>query len=245
MKYTKRIDRKINQLRNIKIIRNFNKYAEGSVLIECGNTKIICNATIENKQPNFLKDTQQGFITAEYSMLPRATHTRNVRDSVAGKISSRSQEISRLIGRSLRNAIDLNLLGPRQIIIDCDVIQADGGTRVTAINGSFIALYDAINKLLMNKVIKTNPIKYFIAAISVGIVNNELLLDLDYNEDSSCDTDLNLVMNDNLDIIEIQGTAEGNPLNYNDMNNLIELGKNGIKDIIKIQKKILAEALIQ
>lgn len=239
MKYIKRFNRNANQLRDIKITRNFNKYAEGSVLIECGNTKVICNASIDNKQPNFLKDTQQGFITAEYSMLPRATHTRNIRDSIIGKVSSRSQEISRLIGRSLRNAVDLNLLGPRQIIIDCDVIQADGGTRVTAINGGFIALYDAINKLCQNKIITKNPIKYFVAAISVGLVNNELLLDLDYNEDSSCDTDLNLVMNENLDIIEIQGTAEGAPLNYKDMHNLIELGKNGITDIINLQKQNL------
>jgi ribonuclease PH len=240
MKVNKRQDRELHELRNIKITRNFNHYAEGSVLIECGNSKIICNATIENKQPSFLKGTQQGFITAEYAMLPRATHSRNTRDSILGKVSSRSQEISRLIGRSLRSAVDLNLLGPRQIIIDCDVIEADGGTRVTAINGSFIALYDAINKLVINKTLAKNPIKYFIAAISVGSINNQLFLDLDYHEDSNCDTDLNLVMNENLDIIEIQGTAEGAPINSQLMNEMIILGTNGIKNIIGLQKQIIA-----
>lgn len=234
----KRTDlREFDQLRPIKITKNYTKYAEGSVLIEFGNTKVICNATIDETLPQHVRNG--GWITAEYSMLPRATHNRTKRDGVVGKVNSRAQEISRLIGRSLRNCVDLKHLGRHQILIDCDVIQADGGTRVASITGSFIALYAAISKLIESGKIKKNPIKYFIAAVSVGIVQNNLLLDLDYSEDSSCDTDMNLVMNEKLEIIEIQGCAEGEPFSYQELDGLNKLAQSGIKQLIQLQKESL------
>lgn len=234
-----RTNRATNQLREVKITRQYTAYAEGSVLIEFGNTKVLCNASVEEKVPPFLKGKNKGWVTAEYSMLPRATHSRTTRESVAGKVNSRSQEISRLIGRSLRSCIDLNKLGERQIVIDCDVIQADGGTRTASITGAFVALYDAITYLLNKKSIKTNPIKHHLAAISVGISNDQQLLDLDYKEDSSCESDINVVMFDNLEIVEIQGTAEGKTFSRTELNGLLDLAESGIKDLLDYQKSAL------
>jgi ribonuclease PH len=226
-----------NELRDIKITRDYTKYAEGSVLIEFGETKVLCCATVEEKVPSFLKGSGTGWVTAEYAMLPRSTHTRNKRESVQGKVSSRSQEISRLIGRSLRSAVNLDLLGERQILIDCDVIQADGGTRTASITGAFIALKDAIASLLNKEILQYNPIRYNVAAVSVGIYKGECMLDLDYNEDSNCDADINVVMADDLSIIEIQGTAEGVTFTRSQMDQLLDLATIGIKELITTQNK--------
>ena len=232
-------NRQFNELRAIKITRNYTKYAEGSVLIEFGDTKVLCNATIDESVPPFLKNKNQGWLTAEYSMLPRATHERTKRDAVVGKVNSRAQEISRLIGRSLRSCVNFNLLGSRQILVDCDVIQADGGTRTASITGAYIAVYDAINLLLKTGKIMDNPITSFIAAISVGVYQGEPLLDLDYMEDSACDTDMNIIMNENLSIIEIQGTAENTPLDRLMLGKLMDLSEHGIKSLINLQKQAL------
>nr|HMT03457.1 ribonuclease PH [Burkholderiales bacterium] len=204
-----------------------------------GDTKVICTASIDENVPQFLKGKKSGWISAEYSMLPRATHIRNKRDSLSGKVNPRAQEISRLIGRSLRASVDLNKLGERQIILDCDVLQADGGTRTASITGAFVALHDAVTKLLDSKLIKKNPIKQFIAAVSVGVYKGYELLDLDYEEDNCCDTDMNLVMTEDFNIIEIQGTAEKTPFNRTVMNNLLNIGQIGIAQLIKIQKQAL------
>jgi len=230
--------RKFNELRKIKITRNYLKYPNGSVLIETGNTKVICTAFIENDIPPFLKDTGKGWITAEYSMLPGSTQTRKRRDR-NGKIDGRSQEIQRLIGRSLRSVVNLEKLGERTIKIDCDVIQADGGTRTASINGAFIALYDAINGLIKDKIITENPIESFVAAISVGIVENTALLDLPYEEDSRAMVDMNIVMTDKGEIIELQGTGEERPYTQNELLQLLSLAQKGIKEIINYQKKVL------
>lgn len=227
-----------DQLRDIRIVKDYIIYPEGSVLIEYGNTKVICNATISDGVPPFLKGTNTGWITAEYSMLPRATHTRTQRESQKGKLSGRTQEISRLIGRSLRSAIDLNLIGERTITLDCDVIQADGGTRTASITGSFIALYIACQKLVKELGIE-NPMKSFVAAVSLGVVDGELLLDLNYEEDSNAEVDMNLVANDKLEIIEIQGTSEKITFNRSTFDKMLDLGLNGINQIIEIQKKAL------
>lgn len=232
-------DRLNNCLRDISITRGFTKHAEGSVLIKFGATQIICTATIDNTVPKFLQGKGTGWVTAEYSMLPRATHTRNKRDAVIGKVSARSQEISRLIGRSLRNAVDLSALGERQIIIDCDVIQADGGTRTASITGAFIALYDAITLLLQQGKLRQNPIKQFIAAISVGVVAGEVLLDLDYEEDSNCDLDMNVVMLENMTLAEIQGTAEKTPCSRDTLNTMLDVAQAGIEQLIQQQKLCL------
>lgn len=234
--------RSIEELRQIKISRNYTKYAAGSVLIEFGETKVICTATIEEKVPEFLKGKGVGWVTAEYSMLPSSTHTRNKRESVTGKVSSRSQEISRLIGRSLRASVDMKKLGERQILIDCDVVQADGGTRTASITGAFVALQDAVSKLLALGKIQENPIGQFLAAISVGICHGIPMLDLDYGEDSECDADMNIVMFEDLGVIEIQGTAEKNKISRNELNSLLDLAEIGIRDLIKIQKLALAES---
>ncbi len=231
-------NRLAHELREIKITKNYTKYAEGSVLVEFGETKVLCTATIEESVPPFLKGKNQGWLTAEYSMLPSATHTRSKRDAVVGKVNSRAQEISRLIGRSLRSSINLFMLGERQILIDCDVIQADGGTRTAAITGAFVALHDAITVLMNNGKLTLNPIKNFVAAISVGVHKGEALLDLDYNEDSTCDTDMNLVMDDTLSIIEIQGTAEKIALDRTMLNQLLDLATCGIQDLLTIQKAL-------
>lgn len=229
-----------NQLRPIQITRQFTNHAEGSVLIEMGETRVLCTASVEEGVPRFLKGKKQGWLTAEYGMLPRATHTRNSREAARGKQSGRTQEIQRLIGRSLRAAIDLNLLGEYTITIDCDVLQADGGTRTASISGGCIALVEAINELIRKKKIKTNPIKHMIAAVSVGIYKGEPVLDLDYPEDSDAETDMNIVMNEENGIIEVQGTAEGATFNQEELMQMMSLGHQGIKEIIEAQKAALA-----
>lgn len=236
-----RLDGRLNdKLRNIKITRNFIKYAEGSALIEMGNTKVICTATIEEKVPPFLKDTGEGWVTAEYGMLPRSSSTRIPRESY-GRVAGRTQEIQRLIGRALRAVTDLKAFGERSITIDCDVIQADGGTRTASISGGFIALVDAINYLKRGGMLTRWPVHDFIAAVSMGIMGNNLLLDLSYEEDYKADVDMNLVMTGSGEIVEIQGTAEGNPFTKEQMDKLLLLGEKGIKEIVAIQKGILGE----
>ena len=201
--------RQLDQLRNVRITRNYTKHAEGSVLIECGDTKVICTASIVDKVPGFLKGKNQGWLTAEYGMLPRSTHTRIDREAARGKQSGRTQEIQRLIGRSLRAVVDLTKLGERTIHIDCDVIQADGGTRTASITGAFVAVHDALSNLLAQKLLSETPLRDHVAAISVGIYQGQPVLDLDYLEDSDCDTDMNIVMTGSGGFVEIQGTAEG------------------------------------
>ena len=204
-----RIDgREFDQIRDLKITRNYTKYAEGSVFIEMGDTKVLCNASIEDKVPPFLRNTGTGWINAEYSMLPRSTQQRKIRDASRGKIDGRSQEIQRLIGRAIRSVVDLDKLGERTIWIDCDVIQADGGTRTASITGAFVAVLDAINKLHKEKAIKHMPVRNFVSAISVGIVNGEYLLDLCYEEDSNAQVDMNIIMTDKGEFVELQGTGE-------------------------------------
>jgi ribonuclease PH len=233
------LGRKNDEMRNIKITTDYIKYPEGSVLIEFGETKVICNVTLEEGVPRFLKDQGTGWITAEYSMLPRATHTRNQREAVKGKVKGRTQEISRLIGRSLRSAVDMNLMGERTMMIDCDVIQADGGTRTASISGAFVAIYIAFDKLVKAGEIEKNPVKEFVSAVSLGIVNDELLLDLDYSEDSNADVDLNIVATNTGKIIEIQGTAEKEPFDKQDLIKMLDLGLKGINTIYEAQKKAL------
>lgn len=233
--------RKPDALRRVRVIRNYIKHAEGSVLIECGETKVICAASVEDKVPPFLKGTGSGWITAEYGMLPRSTHTRNVRDVVKGYINGRSQEIQRLIGRSLRAVVDLHKLGERTIWIDCDVIQADGGTRTASITGAFIALYDAINYLIKTGAIKENPIKEFMAAVSVGVYKGVPILDLNFQEDSEAEVDMNVVMTESGSIVEIQGTAEKKPFDKAVLDKLLELAWKGIKELITFQKKIILD----
>jgi ribonuclease PH len=231
--------RQNNQLRDINITRQYTKHAEGSVLIEFGDTKVLCTASVENSVPRFLKGTGQGWVTAEYSMLPRATNTRTQREAARGKQSGRTQEIQRLIGRSLRAGIDLKALGERTITLDCDVIQADGGTRTASITGACIALYDAIQTLHQDKKLKKEPFKHFIAAISVGIHNGTPILDLDYVEDSSAETDMNIVMTGEGGFIEVQGTAEGVTFSHDEFNAMLELAKSGISDLVKHQRTAL------
>ncbi|WP_018247885.1 ribonuclease PH [Orenia marismortui] len=232
---------KNDQLREIKITRNFTKYAEGSVLIEAGDTKVICNATVEDSVPYFLRGKGKGWLTAEYSMLPRATQDRNIREAAKGKLSGRTQEIKRLIGRALRSVIDLHKLGERTIWIDCDVIQADGGTRTASITGAFVALIDALSYMIEKDMIKKLPVNDFVAAVSVGIVKDELLLDLCYGEDSNAHVDMNLVMTGKGEIIEIQGTGEENPFSKSNMFKLVDLAEKGVKELIECQKKALGE----
>lgn len=233
--------RKWDELRPLKITPNVMKYAEGSALIESGNTKIICTATVEDGVPPFLQDTGSGWVTSEYSMLPRATHTRNRRDSAKGRVNSRSQEIQRLIGRSLRSVIELNKLSGKSIIIDCDVIQADGGTRTASITGSFVAVYQAVHKMLQKGLFLDNPLKDFVAAISVGIMDGQPLLDLCYEEDSRADVDMNVVMTGSGLLVEIQGTAEGKPFERDKLNELIDLAQEGISQLIKQQREVLRD----
>jgi ribonuclease PH len=228
--------RKRSQLREITIATNVNKYAEGSCIIEFGNTKVLCTASVEEKIPPFLRGKKQGWLTAEYSMLPRATHSRNMRDVYRNSANGRTLEISRLIGRSLRAVVDLEKLGERQIIIDCDVLQADGGTRCASITGGFIALQLAINKLLQNRIIDKNPINSSICAISCGIYKGMTVLDLDYLEDSTCDTDINFVMSGDGKIIEVQGTAEKEPFSFEELQEMYELAKNAALEINKAQQ---------
>lgn len=231
--------RKKDQVRQVRITRNFTKYAEGSVLIEVGNTKVICTASIEEKVPSFLRGKGEGWITAEYNMLPRSTQNRKQRDITKLKVDGRSMEIQRIIGRSLRSVIDLKALGERTIWIDCDVIQADGGTRTTSITGSFIALVDAINKLHKRKNFNVYPIRNFVTAISVGVVDNEVLVDLCYEEDSKAAVDMNIVMTDEGEFIEIQGTGEEKPFSREQLNDLLISAEKGCKQMIEIEKDIL------
>ncbi|MEN2994272.1 MAG: ribonuclease PH [Thermodesulfovibrio sp.] len=230
--------RRNDELRAIKIEKNFIKNADGSVLIQLGNTRVICTASIENKVPPFLKDQKKGWLTAEYGMLPRSTPTRMIRESTAGRVGGRTQEIQRLIGRALRAVVDLEKLGERTIWIDCDVIEADGGTRTASITGGYIALVEAIKKAMNLGIITENPIKESIAAISVGIVSGEPRLDLCYAEDSQAEVDMNIVMTESGKFIEIQGTAEIVPFSKEDLTQLLFLAEKGIKEIIKIIKNL-------
>lgn len=224
------------QTRDITLTRNFTKYAEGSVLVAFGDTKVLCTASVVAGVPRFLKDSGQGWLTAEYSMLPRATHDRNDREAAKGKQGGRTLEIQRLIGRSLRNAVDLTALGENTITIDCDVIQADGGTRTAAITGGCVALYDAISFLRRTQKLKREPFKQWIASISVGIYQGELLLDLDYTEDSKADMDMNIVMSDQGEFIEVQGTAEQKTFTKVQLDSLLDLADSGIKSLIARQQ---------
>ncbi|MDD2914003.1 MAG: ribonuclease PH [Gallionella sp.] len=230
-----------NQLREIRITRNYTKHAEGSVLIECGGTKVICTASVEERVPPHKKGSGEGWVTAEYGMLPRSTHERMGREAAKGKQSGRTQEIQRLIGRSLRAVVDLGKLGERTIQIDCDVIQADGGTRTASITGAFVALHDAVSGLLSQGKIPETPLKDFIAAISVGIYQGTPVLDLDYVEDSACDTDMNVVMLGSGNFVEVQGTAEGHAFSRQEMDELLELAKSGIEQLIGMQRAALAK----
>ena len=229
-----------DQLRDIQFTRHYTQHAEGSVLVAFGDTKVLCNASIEPKVPHFLRDQGKGWITAEYGMLPRSTGSRMAREASRGKQSGRTQEIQRLIGRSLRAAVDLRLLGEHTITIDCDVIQADGGTRTASISGAYVALHDAIHKLITLKALEQNPIQHAVASVSVGIVNQVPVLDLDYAEDSTADTDMNVVMNDKQQFIELQGTAEGHCFDQQELNNMMALAKAGIATIIEKQKQCLS-----
>ncbi len=228
-------------LREIKITRGFTKHAEGSVLIQFGDTHVLCTASTLEKVPPHQKGSGDGWVTAEYGMLPRATHTRGDREAAKGKQSGRTQEIQRLIGRSMRSVFDLKLLGERTIHLDCDVLQADGGTRTAAITGAFVAARDAVNQLLEKKVITQDPIKDHVAAISVGIYQGTPVLDLDYAEDSACDTDMNVVMTGQGGMIEVQGTAEGAPFSRKELDSLLGLAEKGIQELVALQKKALAE----
>lgn len=236
---TRFADRYPAHLRNIHIIRHYTKHAEGSVLIECGDTKVICTASVEERVPPHKKGTGEGWVTAEYGMLPRSTGERMAREAAKGKQSGRTQEIQRLIGRSLRAVVDLKKLGERTIQIDCDVIQADGGTRTASITGAFVALHDAVNGLLNKNLIKETPLINFVAAISVGMHNGAAVLDLDYVEDSACDTDMNVVMTGDGKFIEVQGTAEGHAFSRDEMNIMLDLAQSGIAQLIEMQRASL------
>ncbi len=231
--------RNTDALREIRLTRHYTKHAEGSVLVEFGDTKVICTASVDESVPGFLKGKGKGWVTAEYGMLPRSTGSRMRRESAAGKQSGRTQEIQRLIGRSLRAVVDMEKLGERQIQIDCDVIQADGGTRTASITGAFVALHDAISGLLAQGKLSESPLRDFVAAISVGIHQGEVVLDLDYLEDSDCETDMNVVMTGNGRFVEVQGTAEGEPFSEEEMASMMRLAKQGIAELITLQKQAL------
>lgn len=238
---TKRPSGRANdEQRIVKITRNYTKHAEGSVLIESGETKVLCTASVENRVPGFLRGKGQGWVTAEYGMLPRSTGSRMRRESSAGKQSGRTMEIQRLIGRSLRAVIDLEALGENTITLDCDVIQADGGTRTASISGAYVALADAVNYMLEKQMITKNPIHGHVASISVGIYNGKPVLDLDYAEDSTAETDMNIVMNEAGGFIEVQGTAEGHAFQSNELTAMLELAKKGINHLIEKQTEALA-----
>ena len=228
-----------DEMRKINITRNYTKHAEGSVLIEFGDTKVICTASVENRVPGFLRGKGQGWVTAEYGMLPRSTGNRMRRESTSGKQGGRTMEIQRLIGRSLRAAIDLKALGENTISLDCDVIQADGGTRTASITGAWVALHDAVQYLMKEGLVKKNPLHHQIGSVSVGIFNGTPVLDLDYAEDSNAETDMNVVMNNTEGFIEVQGTAEGHAYNREELNAMLELAKKGIKDLFVAQTAAL------
>lgn len=233
------------ELRHVEITRNYLKYAEGSALIEMGNTRVICAASVEEGVPSWMKGEQRGWVTAEYSLLPRSTHQRNVRDAVRGRISGRTYEIQRLIGRSLRSVVNLEALGERTVWLDCDVLQADGGTRTAAITGAFVALADALELLQSGEKIYRYPLTDFIAAISVGLVKGEALLDLSFEEDSKADVDMNIVMTGSGELVEIQGTAEGMPFSRQELDVLLDLGVKGIQTLISKQRDSLGEIALK
>jgi len=232
-------NRQFDELRDIRITRAYTKHAEGSVLVEFGDTMVLCTASVEEKVPGFLRGRGRGWLTAEYGMLPRATNTRTDREAARGKQSGRTQEIQRLIGRSLRAVADLSLLGERTIQIDCDVIQADGGTRTAAITGAYVAVHDAVTLLLQRGLIATSPLHDFVAAVSVGVYQGTPVLDLDYAEDSDCDTDMNVVMTGSGGFVEVQGTAEGAPFSRDQMDALLLLAQTGIARLVAKQKQAL------
>lgn len=231
--------RTADQLRQIAFTRNYTCHAEGSVLVEYGGTKVICTASVEDKVPPFLKGQGRGWVTAEYGMLPRSTGTRTRREATQGKQGGRTLEIQRLVGRALRAVVDLAALGERTITLDCDVIQADGGTRTASISGSYVALVEAINHLLARRLISKDPIHGMVASVSVGIYQGEVVLDLDYNEDSEAETDMNVVMNDVGNYIEIQGTAEGHAFRPDELNAMLEMAGRGIRQILALQRQTL------
>ncbi len=232
-------NRSYSQLRPVTITRHFTKHAEGSVLVEYGDTKVICTVSFQEGVPSFLKGSKTGWITAEYGMLPRSTHERMKREAAHGKQSGRTQEIQRLIGRSLRTCVDMKLLGENTLHIDCDVIQADGGTRTASITGACVALHDAIKYMLKKNILKQNPLRFLIASISVGIHQGQAVLDLDYAEDSQAETDMNIVIAENGDFIEIQGTAEKTPFSHTDLVAMLELAKAGTTELFEIQRKAI------
>ena len=232
--------RQANELRLVNITRNYTKHAEGSVLVEFGDTKVLCTATVEERIPQFLRGSGEGWVTAEYGMLPRSTGSRMQREAARGKQGGRTMEIQRLIGRSLRAAIDLKSLGERSITIDCDVIQADGGTRTASISGACVALVDALTHMRAKGMINSNPLKHMIAAISVGIYKGQPISDLEYLEDSEAETDMNVILTETGKIIEVQGTAEGEPFSFDELDELLTLAKHSIREIIDVQKQALA-----
>lgn len=234
-------DRAVDQIRPIKITRNYTAYAEGSVLVEFGNTKVLCNATVEENVPRWLKGQKKGWITAEYGMLPRATHKRTRREAASGKQGGRTMEIQRLIARSLRAVVDRAVMGEIMITVDCDVIQADGGTRTAAITGASVAMADAFSQLISAGKLKKNPMKGHVAAVSVGILGDEVLCDLEYVEDSNADTDMNVVMTEDGKMIEVQGTAEGQPFSHDELLSLLASAQKGIADIVQAQKDALTD----
>ncbi len=233
--------RSADKMRSIKITKDFLMSAEGSVLIEVGNTKVICTASFDDRVPPFLKDRNKGWVTGEYSMLPRSTSTRTVRESSRGRVGGRTHEIQRLIGRAMRSVVDLTALGERTVWLDCDVIQADGGTRTASITGAFVALKDAVNRAMEDGIIGKQPVKDYVAAVSVGIVNGEPVLDLSYEEDSAAEVDMNIVMTASGKFIEVQGTAETQPFDMKRLQGMLDLAESGIKEIVAVQKGVLGE----
>ncbi|WP_426802720.1 ribonuclease PH [Xanthomonas campestris] len=240
MSFSRPSGRTADQLRPVRIERAFTRHAEGSVLVSFGDTRVLCTASVENRVPNFLRGKGEGWVTAEYGMLPRSTHTRSDREAARGKQGGRTLEIQRLIGRALRACVDRNALGERTITLDCDVLQADGGTRTAAITGAYVALADAVNLLLKRGGIKKHPLIGAVAAVSVGIYRGEPVLDLDYPEDSDCDTDMNVVMNDGGGFIELQGTAEGHAFRRDELNALLALAEKGVGELFELQRAALA-----
>jgi ribonuclease PH len=231
--------RRPDELRPVRIQRHFTRHAEGSVLVEFGDTRVLCTASVEERVPPFLKDSGRGWVTAEYGMLPRATNTRTDREAARGKQSGRTQEIQRLIGRALRAVVDLRVLGPRSVQIDCDVLQADGGTRTAAITGAFVALHDAVDWLILKKLLPASPIREHVAAVSVGMFKGQPLLDLDYSEDSACGCDMNVVMTGSGGFVEVQGTAEGEPFSRAELDALLGLAARGVSQLVEHQKRAL------
>jgi len=231
--------RKNDELRALRIQRGYTRHAEGSVLIECGDTRVLCTASVLEQVPPHLKGAARGWVTAEYGMLPRSTNTRTDREAARGKQSGRTQEIQRLIGRALRAGMDLEKLGERTIQVDCDVIQADGGTRTAAITGGFVALHDAVNHLLGQRLIGSSPIRDFVAAVSVGVFEGVPVLDLDYAEDARCDTDMNVVMTGSGGLVEVQGTAEGRPFTRAQMSAMLDLAERGVRNLVAAQRAAL------